>query len=139
MDFLDGFLGWFGRAKDKVATLFDKIRGGVSRAAEIGEVVGDALIGLGDRAAAWSADDVARLLTPVANAVADAQQNALVVAAVGSDKLKAVQLAVTSTIMATRKADESFDQSWARIRPFIEQFIEVAKQRQVLGFKKAGD
>lgn len=139
MRFLEAALGWLGRAKDKVGDLFDRIRSGVNRAGEIGEIAGDALLRLGDRASAWSADEVARLLTPVATAVADAQQNALITAAVGSEKLEAVRLAVTGTIMATRRGDEAFDAAWLRVRPFIEAFIEVAKSRNALGFTKVGE
>lgn len=135
-------MGWFDKAKrfiglavDKVESLVQRIKGVVDQSELIADVAANALLRLGDKAQDWTADQVVRYLVPIATACAAAQQNSLVVAAVGRDRLRAVQDTTQMLIAGVRRADETYDQTWARVRPFIESFRLEGKSRGTLGFE----
>jgi hypothetical protein len=135
MNWLDKLRSKFGMIVDKVQDLRDRIRGRVQDAAELAELAGLAAIRIGDKLAGLSPRDIAWLTGPVAAAVVAAQQSSLITAAVGSERLRAVELALRAADAGLHWADRSFDARWAQAKPFIEELIQIAKDRRVYGFE----
>lgn len=138
MGLLDRIGGWFGRVKDRVGDLVGRIKSRVSEAAELGEAAGTALLRLGDKVAALEPQDIAWLTGPVTQAVIAAQQSALITAAVGSERLEAVRLALAAANKGLALADDVFDSRWAQARPYIDELVETLKDRRQFGFSHGG-
>lgn len=139
MGFIESALGWIGRARSRVRKLIDRIRDRVEDSEQIAELARLALIRIGDKAAAWDSASAIRYLTPIATAIAAAQQNARITGTVGAERLEAVRTATLATILALRAADESVDEAWARVRPFIEAFRIEGKLKGWFGFEPYPD
>jgi hypothetical protein len=120
---------------DRVGDLLDRIRGVVDRSAQISELAGLAALKLGNRVQALSPEDLAWLFGPVTQAVIAAQESAIISAAVGSERLKAVRLALAAADDALGYLNRTFDDRWDDAVPYIEALIAAAKARRQFGFK----
>ena len=135
MNWLDKLRSKFARVVDRVGDLLDRIRGVVDRSAQIAELAGLAALRLGNRVQALSPEDLAWLFGPVTQAVIAAQESAIISAAVGPERLKAVRLALMAADAGLEYADRTFDARWDDAVPYIEALIATAKARRQFGFK----
>lgn len=127
---------WFA---DKITKLFRKILPHLRRAAEIAAVNTEVLQRKGSAIAAWEPDDLSRHLGTAAEAAARLQ---LVAGVAGADKLAAAIAAIKAADIALRAADDTFDKGWAkanvkleRLRDWLNDFVQAAKDMELLGFK----
>lgn len=136
MSITDRIAGFFSSVEAKIKRLAARIRKGVNEADQIADVCARAVLRLGDKMAAYEPSDLPWLYGTLANAVVKGQYDGLILSLAGPEKFAALKLAVTGAQEGVRALDERIDTRWAKSRPFVEAFIDEAKDLKVLGFER---
>ncbi len=137
MSLVQRISAFFTRASRKISVVIDRIRNRSQRYRDIAIVQAEVALKWGDRLQALEPEDIPLLYSAVTNYIVDAQAEGILFSLAGQEKFLIVQKLLRESQYVVRVLDDKFDIWWEETgSEFLEDFIEKAKELEVLNFSK---